>query len=131
VVAAVVAIASSVLAGLSVGVVAAAAALGHGVRPRRRLREKSRIATRCGSSVAIATAGVAGAGVIAEQHGRATLALTCLAVSLLLAAASWLLLVEPDDNGTTDGPNEPEWWPAFERELEEWTRGRVPTGGRR
>jgi hypothetical protein len=68
---------------------------------------------------------------LGEQHGRAALALTCLAVSLLLAAASWLLLVEPDDGGPDDAPDEPEWWPAFERELEEWTRGRVPLGGRR
>jgi hypothetical protein len=68
---------------------------------------------------------------VGEQHGRAALALTCLAVAFLLAAASWLLLVEPDDDGTIEGPDEPEWWPAFERELEEWTRGRVSLGGRR
>jgi hypothetical protein len=131
VVAAVAAIASSVLSGLSVGVVAAAAALGHGIRPRRSLRERSRIATRCGGSVAVAAAAVAAAGVVGEEHGRAALALTCLAVAFLLAAASWLLLVEPDDGGSDDAPDEPEWWPAFERELEEWTRGRVPLGGRR
>jgi MFS family permease len=126
-VAAIAAIASSVLAGLSAGVVAAAAALGHGVRPRRRLRERSRIATRWGGSVAIAAAAVAAAGVIAERHGRVALALTCLAVILLLALAAWLLLIERDEGGPGEAPDEPEWWPAFERELDEWTRrSRVP-----
>ncbi len=81
--------------------------------------------------VAVAATGVTLAGVIAERHQQAALALTCLAVSILLAIASWVLLVEADDDGPDEIPDDPEWWPAFERQLEDWTRQRrVPAGPR-
>ena len=57
------------------------------------------------------------------------LTLTCFAATLLIALASWLLLVEEDDDYPGETPDEPEWWPAFERELDAWTRRtRVPVG---
>ncbi len=131
VVAAVAAIASSVLAGASTGILLAAAGRGGGVRPRRSLRESGQLARRCGGCVAIAAATAAIAGVLAERHERAALALTCVAVTVLIAVTSWLLLVEPDDDGPGETPDDPEWWPAFERELEVWTRrSRVPVGPR-
>jgi hypothetical protein len=71
------------------------------------------------------------ASVMAEHHQPITLALTCLAVSVLIAVASWVLLVESDDDGPEEIPDDPEWWPAFERELADWSRRRrVPAGPR-
>jgi hypothetical protein len=129
--AAVAAIASSILAGASTGIVLAATVRGGGFRPRRSLRERSHVARRCGGCIASAAAVATIAAALAERHERPALALTCVAVTLLIALASWLLLVEPDDGYPGETPDEPEWWPAFERELEVWTRrSRVPTGPR-
>jgi hypothetical protein len=128
VVAAVSAIASGVVAGAWMGVLVAATSYGAGVRPRRWLRENARLSRRfCGCGVAVAGAVLVG-DVLRTSHDRVALALTCVAVTLLLALATWLLLVEQDDDGSIGTPDEPEWWPAFERELEAWTRRpRVPT----
>jgi len=69
--------------------------------------------------------------VLVSDHQRLALALTCGAAALLLGFATWVLLVEPDDRYPSDTPDEPEWWPAFERELEAWTQRRhVPSGTR-
>jgi len=66
------------------------------------------------------------------RHDRVALAFTCGAVALLIAFAGWLLLVESnDDDYPAETPDDPEWWPAFERDLETWTRqARVPSGHR-
>jgi hypothetical protein len=129
--AAVLALASSILAGASVGLLAARAAGGAGVRPRRWLREAGHAVAPVASCVAAAASAVAIAGGLRADDSRTTLALTCLAAAALIAFATWLVLVEADDGGSAERPDEPEWWPAFERDLDEWTRGRVPTGGRR
>jgi hypothetical protein len=123
-----VAIASSLPLGAALGVVAAA--LSHGnVRPRRALREHRRLAASTGVSVAVATSAVVAVAATQVGYQRIWLALTCATVALLTAFVAWLLLVESDDDDRTDVPFEPEWWPAFERELEEWMRGsRLPSG---
>lgn len=66
-------------------------------------------------------------------YQRPGLVLTCGVVAILVGFAAWLLLVEDaDDDYPVQTPGEPEWWPAFERELEEWTRTtRTPTGSLR
>jgi hypothetical protein len=131
VVATVAALASSVLAGASTGIALASVGVGGGVRPRRSLRESGQLARRGGGCIALAAATAAIASVLGEDHDRPALALTCVAVMLLIAVASWLLLVEPDDDDPGETPDEPEWWPGFERELEAWTRqSRVPAGPR-
>jgi hypothetical protein len=65
----------------------------------------------------IGTIGVAG-----TQHFRTALGPTCLAAALLFALATWLILIESDDHGEAKSPDEPEWWPDFERELDLWSR---------
>ena len=125
-----VAIASSVLAGASAGVVLAAASNGD-LRPRRALRHHCGVARCVGSCLVLAGSVTAVFGVFASDHQRLALALTCIAAALLLGFATWVLLVEPDDHYPSDTPDEPEWWPAFERELEAWTqRARVSSGTR-
>jgi hypothetical protein len=128
---AIAAIASTAVAGGSIGVFVAAATHAHGFRPRRSLREHGRLARRWAAIVAVAATAATIAGVVAERHQQAPLALTCLAVGLLLAVASWVVLVEADDDGADEIPEDPEWWPAFERELADWSRQRrVPAGPR-
>jgi len=125
------AIASSVFAGASAGVLLAALSRGD-VRPRRSLRDHGRLARPGAACVAFAATLLTVGGVEAARHDRVALAFTCVAVALLLAFASWLLLVEPDDDDyPADTPDEPEWWPAFERDFEAWSRrARVPSGHR-
>jgi hypothetical protein len=129
--AAVLALASSTVAGASIGLVLAASGRASGVRPRAWLRRAGSGLTRAGSVAAVAASALAIVGGLGAQDSQPALALTCFGAAALIAFATWLLLVEPEDDDSTDGPNEPDWWPAFERELEDWTRGRVPTGGRR
>ena len=73
------------------------------------------------------------AAVGATERLRLGLATTCVVAALLIGCAAWLLLVEADDDGgNAELPDEPEWWPQFERDLDEWTRlRRVPTVVRR
>jgi hypothetical protein len=55
---------------------------------------------------------------------------TCLGAALLLAFATWLLLIESDDDGESR-TDDPDWWPEFERELGIWSRRlKVPAGPR-
>jgi hypothetical protein len=125
--AAIAAIACGVVAGASVGLLVAAVSRGAGVRPRQWLRDNAGLSRRVGGWGATGAAAVVVAGIFGDGHDRTGLAFTCIAVTLLIAIASWLVLVEPDDDGSTEAPDEPEWWPAFERELETWTRrSRLP-----
>jgi uncharacterized membrane protein YfcA len=120
------------LAGAAIGVLLAVAGLGVGVRPRPWLRAAGRAATGVSCLVALAASAFAAEGVLRAEYSPPALAATCVGVALLIAFAAWLLSVEPDDGGyPLATPDEPEWWPAFEREFEEWTRGRAPVGGRK
>jgi uncharacterized membrane protein len=46
---------------------------------------------------------------------------------LLLLGALLLMRSDEDEGGGTD-PDEPPWWPSFERDLLEYTRSRRPVG---
>jgi hypothetical protein len=121
---------AAVIAGISAGLFCALRTSADGVRPRRLLREH-----RPGLeplSVIVAGCGLLGAiaGVIGADHLRWSLAPTCAAAGLLIAIASWLVLVEPDDHGEVDSWGDPHWWPQFEQDLDEWRRTRVPAGTR-
>ena len=123
------AVLSSVVAGASAGVLLAVASCGNGYRARRALRYQAVFARRSSTALAIAAILVTGAGVYAVAHQRIGLALTCAATAFLIALASWLLLVEEDDDYPDETPDEPKWWPDFERQFHDWTRRtRVPAG---
>jgi hypothetical protein len=123
------AIASSVVTGAATGALLATAGRGHGFRARQSLRRHAHAVRQGGGSVAAASVVATLACVLTVSRGRTGLALTCFAATLLIAFASWLLLVEEDDDYPGETPDEPEWWPAFERELDDWTRStRVPAG---
>ena len=125
------AIASSIVTGAATGALLATAGRGHGFRARQSLRRHASTVMRAGGSAAAAAVLATLACVLAVSRDRTGLALTCFAVVLLIAFASWLLLVEEDDDHPGETPHEPEWWPAFERELDAWTRrSRVPVGPR-
>jgi hypothetical protein len=80
-------------------------------------------------AVAGITLVVAAIAVTSTDSLRWTLAVTCLAAGALVAIATWLVSVEPDDEGDADEVVEPKWWPDFERELAEWQQSRrVPAG---
>jgi hypothetical protein len=83
-----------------------------------------------GAGFALAAAVVAALAAAQVPYHRPGLLLTCGVVALLIGFVAWLLLVEEaDDDYPLETPGEPEWWPAFERELEEWIRTtRVPSG---
>jgi len=123
------AIASSFPLGASAGMVAATSSRG-GVRPRRLLRDHRTLASWSGVCLALAAAGVSAVAAAQVRYQRPALLITCGVVALLVGFVAWLLLVEEaDDDYPPQTPGEPEWWPAFERELEEWTRTtRVPSG---
>jgi hypothetical protein len=122
------ALGASAFLGASLGALAATTGAGPGVRPRQLLRSHRLIVLRGGSCIAFTALLAAVATILDVPHDRELLALTCLAVAVLLALASWVLLVEPDDDGHDDTPLDPAWWPDFERDFEEWTRRpRVPT----
>jgi hypothetical protein len=121
---------AAVIAGISAGLFCALRTSADGVRPRRLLREHRPALEPL--SVIVAGCGLLGAiaGVIGADHLRWSLAPTCAATGLLIAIASWLVLVEPDDHGEVDSWGDPHWWPQFEQDLDEWRRTRVPSGTR-
>jgi len=95
------------------------------------LRQHDGVAECGGTCLALAGSITAAVGVLGSDYQRPAFALTCIAAALLLGFATWVLLVEPNDHYPSDTPDEPEWWPHFERELEAWTqRARVPSGTR-
>src|SRR3954468_10765250 len=101
------------------------------VRPRRVVRDHPGLVRWGGACVAFAFAVTTTAAAALVSYERAWLVATCAAVALLVGFVAWLLLVEKSDDGDpSQPPTEPEWWPAFERELDEWTRTRVPSGSR-
>jgi hypothetical protein len=119
------------MAGVAGGVLCAARAGAAGTRPRRWLREHRLVMERASAALTIAALGVTAYAAVAADHPRAPLAATCAATAVLLAIATWLILVERDEGGETDVWGDPKWWPQFERDLAEWTRhSRVPAGRR-
>lgn len=121
---------AALIAGISAGLFCALRASADGVRPRRVLREHRTVLEPL--SLIVAGTGLIGAiaGVVGADHLRWALAPTCAAAGLLIAIASWLVLVEPDDNGEVDSWGDPHWWPQFEQDLDEWQRTRIPAGPR-
>lgn len=121
---------AALIAGISAGLFCALRASADGVRPRRVLREHRTVLEPL--SLIVAGTGLLGAiaGVVGADHLRWALAPTCAAAGLLIAIASWLVLVEPDDNGEVDSWGDPHWWPQFEQDLDEWQRTRIPAGPR-
>lgn len=119
----IVAFVASVPLGFALGTICASCARGS-VRPCRRLREHAAVATWGGGCLALAgvvTIAVASAHV---AYQRALLAVTCGAIVVIISLVVWLLLVETDDGDARASDDEPEWWPTFERELEEWARSK-------
>jgi hypothetical protein len=125
-----VAFAAALIAGISAGLFCAVRASADGVRPRRVLREyRSILEPLSATVVCIAILGAV-AGIVTADHLRWALAPTCAAAGVLVAIASWLVLVEPDDRGEIDSWGDPHWWPQFEQDLDEWRRSRIPAGPR-
>ena len=113
------------------GVLCATRGWSEGVRPRRFFREHARGTDACATALAGAGLVAATVAITGADRFQWTLASTCAAAGLLLAVATWLLSVEPDDEGDAEDPLEPKWWPQFERELAEWQRtNRIPAGPR-
>lgn len=127
-----VAFVATLLAGAAFGVLAAALAWVRDVRPRRFLRAHASALSAAAGAIAAAAVGIAALSVTQADRLQQALVPTCAAVCLLLALATWLLLVEPDDDGgDADDADEPKWWPQFEEELADWSRKtRVPAGPR-
>jgi hypothetical protein len=125
-----IAFAAAITAGISAGLLCAIRASADGVRPRRVLREHRTVLEPLSAVMSSLALLGAVAGVVGADHLRWALAPTCAATAMLLAIASWLVLVEPDDNGEVDSWGDPQWWPEFERDLEEWRRSRTPVGPR-
>jgi hypothetical protein len=122
----IVAIASSFPLGISLGVLCASRAHGK-IRPCRALQAHRRVAGWSAGAIAVASALAAAVATLEVKYQRPALALICAVVALVHGFAAWLLLVEADDDYRNETPDEPEWWPAFERELEAWRRNmRVP-----
>jgi hypothetical protein len=124
------AFATAVIAGIAVGVLTATRGWASGVRPRHTLRVHKTFANRAAWTLIGICFGLAPAAIATADHLRTTLGVTCAAAALLLAAATWLLAVEPDEGGEPVAEDEPHWWPEFERELAAWERSsrkRVPT----
>jgi hypothetical protein len=117
----IVAFAASFTLGVALGVVSATCARGS-LRPCRRLREHWNLVIWTGGLLALASAATIAIAASHVEYQRAFLAATCGAIVLIVGAASWLLLVETDDGDAWATDDEPEWWPTFERELEEWSR---------
>ena len=71
-------------------------------------------------ALASTVAGLAASFGVAYE--RPALLATCVAVVALTGFATWVLLIEADDDDRFAASGEPEWWPTFERELEAWSR---------
>jgi general stress protein CsbA len=119
------AIASSVMLGVSSGALAATRSHAS-LRPCRLLLEHRWLTRWSCACVALTAAIVAVLASIQVDYERAELVLTCSVVASLAGFVVWLLLVEGDDDPPAEPPDEPEWWPTFERELEEWSKTRIP-----
>jgi hypothetical protein len=127
------AFAAAVIAGIAVGVLSATRGWVSGVRPRPLLRAHKIFADRASWTLVGICIGLTPAAIGTTDHLRATLGVTCASTALLLAVATWLLAVEPDEGGEASAEDEPRWWPEFERELDAWrreSRNRVPTNSR-
>jgi hypothetical protein len=121
---------ASVLAGIAGGVLGATRAWADGVRPRRLIRERDGAFTAAAFVMAIAVV-VAATAIAGSDALRASLAVSCAAAAVLFAVASWLFLVEPDDDSESEPSLEPSWWPQFERDFTAWSRTRRrPTASR-
>jgi hypothetical protein len=128
-VAALTGIGCSVLGGVSTGVLLAATTRGEGIRARAALRAHGRTATWSAACLTLVFSVGVLAGVLSVEYNRVWLGLTCLAAMLLLTVATWLVLIETDDDDEPgEVPDDPAWWPEFECELREWARNRVPAG---
>ena len=122
---------ASVALGASSGVLLATGTWAEGVRPRRLVREHKTAVTRIAMLAGVLSLAAAAGAIASAEYLRMALAPTCAATAFLLAIALWLLLVEADEEGDAADPDEPQWWPAFERDFEAWTqRTRVPAGPR-
>jgi hypothetical protein len=121
---------AALIAGISAGLFCALRASADGVRPRRILREHRTVLEPLSAIVTCIALGGAIGGVIGADHLRWALAPTCAAAGLLIAIASWLVLVEPEDDGEIDAWGDPHWWPQFEQDLDDWRRSRIPAGPR-
>lgn len=117
----IVAFAASFPVGVALGVVSATCARGS-LRPCRRLREHGTVAVWVSALVALAGGAMVGVAAAQVDYQRAFLVVTCGAIVLVVAVTSWLLLVETDEGDAHASDDEPEWWPTFERDFEEWTR---------
>lgn len=114
------------------GIIAATAGWVNGVRPRTVLREHSLLLSRAAFGLASVGLVLGAIGVAEVDRLQAALGSTCAAAAFLVAIATWLLLVEPEDEGEEqDGLDEPKWWPQFEQDLADWSRqSRIPAGPR-
>lgn len=127
-----VAFAATLLVGPAVGLLAAVLGWVKEVRPRQFLRKRSSLLSKAAALFAAAGFVLVGIGIAQADRLQAPLAPTCAAAALLLAIATWLLSVEPDDGGEeAETLDEPKWWPDFERDLADWTETtRLPAGPR-
>jgi hypothetical protein len=128
----VIAFGASIFAGMGAGLVVVTRRWAAGVRPRAFIRNRADVFDAIsvfGSAFAVV---IAAAAVVGADALQLTLAISCIAAAVLFGAAAWLLSVEPDDDGSLDEWPEPNWWPEFERDLDEWRRAqRTPTLSRR
>jgi hypothetical protein len=127
-----IAFAPSLLVGQGLGILAATADVVDGVRPRNVLRLHPRLAGRLAVILTALGVTLGAAGVADAARLRVALGITCAAAAFLLALATWVLLIEPDDEGgDRNGLDEPKWWPQFESDLHDWIRRtRIPAGPR-
>jgi hypothetical protein len=120
-----VAFGASVAAGVGGGIFGATRQWTQSVRPRRFVREHRPAFEGFGFVLTMVAVGVAALTVAGADVMRFALGVSCAAAGVLLAVASWLLLIESDDDDEPNLSPEPSWWPEFERELDEWSRGRT------
>lgn len=127
-----IALVASLLAGPSLGLLAATGGWVRGVCPRNFLRERRHLFQSCALGVVSIGCVLGAVGVVAADRLQVALGSTCAGTTLLVAIATWILLVEPDGGGEEpEGLDEPKWWPQFERDLADWTRQiRIPAGPR-
>jgi len=115
---------ASIFAGLAIGAFGATRRWLDGVRPRSIIRRHLALFEGCTFLLTTVAVAVASVAVSRVDSTRLTLAVSSAAVAALVAVASWLVLVERDDDGDLAPSPEPNWWPQFERELDDWNRAR-------